>query len=156
MVFLTLNRKRLACGGTTDVAKVMRKLWPKLVVIFLLRQGVQSSCRRFTNEHLQPIVSAFALGFTCIASRDPFGQVTPFHIALLGPSLAIVSNQPWLYFYSCGYFATVLQGLAHEVSTEAPTLPRLANLAEELGHTVHFPTILLQTAYSKFVLGKRA
>jgi hypothetical protein len=156
MVFVTLNKKRLGGGGTTDVAPILKKLAPKLVVVFLLRQGVQSLCKRFTNESLQPIVSAFALGFTCIASRNPFGKVTPFHIALLGPSLAVVSNQPWLYFYSWGYFATVLQGLAHEVSVEAPTLPRLANLSEELGHTVHFPNLLLQTAYSKFVLGKSA
>lgn len=156
LVFVTLNKKRLGGGGATDVAKVMKKLLPKLVVVFLLRQGVQSLCKRYTNESLQPIVGAFALGFTCIASRNPFGKVTPFHIALIGPSLAVVSKQPWLYFYSMGYFATVLQGLAHEVSAEAPTLPRLANLSEELGHTVHFPTILLQTAYSKFFLGKSA
>ena len=75
------------------------------------------------------------LAATTAGVKDPTNaKVTPFHLGLVGFYLSLITDQPWLCFLSVGLFASVLQGLIHEISGEIGTLPQLEDIREELSH----------------------
>jgi hypothetical protein len=69
---------------------------------------------------------------------------------LFGWAIAVATDQSALFFYSCGFIATLLQGVSHEVSGEKATLPQLNNVHDEYAHVTFFPALLLQSAIQTF------
>jgi hypothetical protein len=67
--------------------------------------------------------------------------------------LALLTDQPILFFYGFGFVATIAQGVAHEVSGEKATLVQLQekSFAEKLpfewSHVTYFPCLLLQSVH---------
>ena len=76
---------------------------------------------------------------------------------LVGWMLALVSNEPIMYFYSVGFLASLAQGVAHNLTGELATLPQLnavggaKKVAYELAHTTYFPSLLLQSCRESLV-----
>lgn len=82
------------------------------------------------------------------ASLSARTKLNVFRYALLAGPLAVLTDQPWLYFWSCAYQASLLQGAAHRATAELATLPQLAeHVADEFGHTTYFPNLLLHSVY---------
>ena len=73
------------------------------------------------------------------------GFLTPFSLGVFGWILALLTEQPWLLFYSLGYLASLAQGVSHALTGETPTLPRLRNVRDEYAHTTFFPCLVLQS-----------
>ena len=73
------------------------------------------------------------------------GFLTPFSIGIFGWVLALMTEQPWLLFYSCGYLASLAQGVCHTLSGEDGTLAKLHNIRDEYAHTTYFPCLVLQS-----------
>ena len=77
--------------------------------------------------------------------RGVAGFLTPFSLGVFGWVLALMTEQPWLLFYSVGYLASLMQGVSHTLTRETPTLPRLRNVRDEYAHTTYFPCLVLQS-----------
>ena len=73
------------------------------------------------------------------------GFLTPFSIGIFGWVLALMTEQPWLLFYSCGYLASLAQGVCHTLSGEDGTLAKLHNIRDEYAHTTYFPALVIQS-----------
>lgn len=69
-----------------------------------------------------------------------------FYFGVSGWAYALLTMQPWVFFWSVGFLASSLQGCAHKYTGQIPTMPQLSSLADELAHTVFFPSILFETA----------
>uniref|UniRef100_A0A7S1XJJ0 Uncharacterized protein n=1 Tax=Phaeomonas parva TaxID=124430 RepID=A0A7S1XJJ0_9STRA len=81
-------------------------------------------------------------------------QMNPYHgipyamsFGLWGWILAFLTDQPAIYFWSTGFAATMLQGVAHAISGEQGTMPTLHNYADEVAHVTYFPVLLLRSCY---------
>eukprot|EP00932_Pfiesteria_piscicida_P015100 SRR837773.27092.p2 GENE.SRR837773.27092~~SRR837773.27092.p2 ORF type:complete len:101 (-),score=28.55 SRR837773.27092:78-380(-) len=90
--------------------------------------------------------------------QDPFGggkaTKSPFIFGLVGWILSVLTDQPWLFFYSGGFLASLSQGVAHHFAGEEGTLPQLANIADEFAHTTYFPNLLLHSVYQSLTSGR--
>eukprot|EP00747_Dinoflagellata_sp_TGD_P095706 gnl/TRDRNA2_/TRDRNA2_166573_c0_seq2.p1 gnl/TRDRNA2_/TRDRNA2_166573_c0~~gnl/TRDRNA2_/TRDRNA2_166573_c0_seq2.p1 ORF type:complete len:157 (-),score=16.93 gnl/TRDRNA2_/TRDRNA2_166573_c0_seq2:54-524(-) len=94
-------------------------------------------------------------------SIDPFQKagwrVNCYWSGILGWAYAMMTFQPWVYFYSSGYVASLCQGVAHEWCHEAANLPELAKrtgpekAGDEHAHTAFFPCLILHSAYESLV-----
>jgi len=110
-----------------------------LIARYLLQIGIS----KFFSGKLEASktkVNVLLLAFMLKTSMDPFGKVPPFLLGLVGWMLSLLTTQRWLYFYSCGFLATVTQGVSHHLSGERATMPGLSLLADELAHSTFFPT----------------
>lgn len=90
------------------------------------------------------------LAFVGVTSLNPFGRVNPFLVGLPGWLLALLTGQPWLFFYAGGFLASTAQGVSHYYSHELATLPTLRDVnlgAAELSHATFFPNLLLNSVY---------
>merc|ERR1711957_950412 len=73
----------------------------------------------------------------------------------LGAHFSILTNQPWLRFWSLGFFASACQGSAHNMSGEKATLIQLNDIvgkddervAFEWAHVTFFPTLVFHSIY---------
>jgi hypothetical protein len=105
------------------------------------------------NELSTPIQQTikFALPpLLCFLAHKPFlkplsGIFGPF--LLFGHIISILFATPLPLLWGFGFISTVLQGVAHRHTKEAPTLPGLANIRFELGHTTYFPALLLESCW---------
>lgn len=75
--------------------------------------------------------------------------------------LSVLLNSPAMYLFNCAFTATLLQGLAHSLSGEMPTLIKLESeqdqakkVSFEYAHAVFFPNLLLHAIYDTFVAKK--
>merc|ERR1719343_1910673 len=91
-------------------------------------------------------------------SQDPFAGTSPaqnpFFLGFAGWIPALLTSQPWLYFYAAGYLASLSQGVAHHYAGEMGTLPQLANAGDELSHTTFFPNLLLHSCQQSLTSGR--
>jgi hypothetical protein len=76
-------------------------------------------------------------------------ESTVLPLGLFGWALSLLTNQPSLFYLSCGFSASLSQGVAHRMAGELGTLEQLQldplNTATyELSHCTFFPNILLQ------------
>ena len=74
-------------------------------------------------------------------------ELNVYHFGFIGPTLAVATGQPWIFFFSIAYLANVGQGLSHEYTGEQATLTRLVSLPSEYAHTVFFPNLLLGSVH---------
>lgn len=121
-----------------------------------VRLGLQHLVTTKAQGILQPSSPAINTVVALVMARlsaqaDPTtGKVTPFHMGLVGWLLAILTNQPALYFYSCGFIASLAQGVSHGYTKEMATLVQLQSegfqkFAHEWAHTIFFPSLLIQS-----------
>ncbi|GBG24686.1 Hypothetical Protein FCC1311_009042 [Hondaea fermentalgiana] len=101
--------------------------------------GVLNKARKPINLGL----AAFMLS-TC---REPFQGTMPFVFGMFGDLLSFLTQQPWMFFYSGGFMATLCQGVAHDVAKQPGTLPQLSEFRDEIAHSTYFPTLLLHSVH---------
>ena len=72
----------------------------------------------------------------------------------LGVHFSILTHQPWLRFWSLGFFASACQGMSHDMSGEKATLLQLNELDNhdervsfEWAHVTFFPSLLFHSIY---------
>lgn len=100
------------------------------------------------------LLSAFAVIIIILCClRDPVKGSVVFG-SLGGSTLAVLIGQNWLMLLSYAYSASILQGLAHALSREQPTLLKLQDdsdreqkISHEWGHVVFFPNLLLHSIH---------
>ena len=112
-----------------------------------LRWALQAVVMRYRGclkEHKDKINKCVVVGQLALTAAHPNG---PLFFGLLGWVLSLLTEQPWMYFYSCAYSASFCQGIAHHVTGETPTLPQLGNIHDEYAHTTFFPNLLWQSVY---------
>ncbi|RLO13743.1 hypothetical protein DYB28_007817 [Aphanomyces astaci] len=68
---------------------------------------------------------------------------------LVGHALAAITGQAWLFFFSFGFFGSVLQSVSHLVTKEVPTMVALQTVASpadkvryEYAHVTFFPHLV--------------
>eukprot|EP00854_Cymbomonas_tetramitiformis_P024192 gene24192-29374_t len=72
--------------------------------------------------------------------------------------LAIVTSQPMMYLYGCAFIGSLLQGVAHLMTREKPTLvahqnafkDKDAKVAFEWAHVVYFPNLIFHSMLESF------
>lgn len=102
----------------------------------------------------KPIALALMLfqGFRSYKKPVP-DAFSPFGV--IGWVFAVLTNQPAIYFWSCAFTASIMQGTSHKLSGEQATLVALnngsgVNLTHEVSHTGYFPNLLLHSVYQSF------
>lgn len=98
--------------------------------------------------------------FLCCLSDPVKGSVL---FGSFGAStLSVLIGQRWLLLLSYAYSASLLQGLAHALSREQPTLLKLQSdadreqkISHEWGHVVFFPNLLLHAIYTTLTGGAK-
>jgi len=102
------------------------------------------------SKHSQTVKVSVAVGMATVvvlSGTDKKFFSLPFLFGLIGWVLAKLTGQKWIYFWSCGYMASLCQGIAHNYTGELATLPQLSVIADDLAHTTYFPNLLLQSVY---------
>mmetsp|Transcript_1317 Transcript_1317/g.3224 ORF Transcript_1317/g.3224 Transcript_1317/m.3224 type:complete len:295 (-) Transcript_1317:2509-3393(-) len=102
-------------------------------------QGILKGFRKPINL----AVMAYML-HTC---REPFKGTTPFLFGLIGDFVSILTAQPWMFFYSGGFLATLSQGVAHDTAKQPGTLPQLSEFRDEVSHATFFPALLYHSVH---------
>jgi len=100
------------------------------------------------------LLAAFVARASQLGTKSQPGQPSVFLLALVGWALALLTDQPWLYFYCGGYLATLAQGVSHHYSGEEGTLPQLTQIADDIGHTTFFPNLLLHSVWQSATSGR--
>jgi len=134
----TDGSKEVKLGGT--------QLLGMIAIRLLLQNRLIKSFQGELKGH-KNIVNAVIFAFVGYACLDPFGKVPPFFLGLIGWALSLLTNQPWVEFYSLGFLATLGQGLSHHLAKEQGTMPQLAKYPDELAHATYFPNLLFQAIY---------
>ena len=111
----------------------------------------------YCNGMLAPYsswVNSLAIVLIVVGSIRPFyNVVNVYWVGYYGSILAVLTDEAWLCFYSCGISASLFQGVAHELSNEAANLPELATrtsverIADELAHITYFPVLICHSAW---------
>jgi len=93
--------------------------------------------------------------------RDPVKGSVVFG-SIGGSTLSVLIGQRWLMLLSYAYSASILQGLAHALSREQPTLLKLQDdsdreqkISHEWGHVVFFPNLLLHSIHKTLTGGAK-
>ena len=99
-------------------------------------------------------VNALALVALAYGSINPFHkQINCYWAGGLGWLLALLTDQPAMAFYGSGYVASLMQGVAHELTGERANLPELAmrtgpeKAGDEHAHTAFFPCLILHSLH---------
>eukprot|EP00658_Telonema_sp_P-2_P059772 TRINITY_DN48899_c0_g1_i2.p1 TRINITY_DN48899_c0_g1~~TRINITY_DN48899_c0_g1_i2.p1 ORF type:complete len:348 (+),score=65.20 TRINITY_DN48899_c0_g1_i2:142-1185(+) len=128
----------------------------QLGLMMLIRTLVQIAAMKWmtgalSTPWLKRVLNLGLLAWLARCCRDPMGPSNPFRFGFFGWLLAILTDQPWMYFFSGGFLATVCQGISHHMAGEEGTLPQLARttsgLRSELSHVSFFPNLLLHSCY---------
>ncbi|KAF0682422.1 Aste57867_25435 [Aphanomyces stellatus] len=117
----------------------------------------------FLQPHIFHVNVAFGV-FMCFFSlvKNPLFPTVAYGY-LVGGTLATLTGQSWLFFFSYGFFGSVLQFYSHLLASEIPTLMALQNehpadkVRYEYAHVVFFPNLAFHginvyasaTAFSK-------
>lgn len=137
----------------------------RLLKLVLVRLSLQNLAERVLAGRLsgpgaRGATNAALAAFMAKVSQDPFGTKTgrgplasPFMLGTVGWLLSLVTDQRWLYFYSGGFLASMVQGVSHHYAGEEGTLPQLADVGDEFAHTTYFPVLLLHSMYQSLRSG---
>jgi hypothetical protein len=106
-------------------------------------------------EYSSQLLLAFGVIIVILCcQRDPVKGSVLFG-SFGASTLSVLIDQRWLLLLSYAYSASLLQGLAHALSREQPTLLKLQKdtdreqkIAHEWGHVVFFPNLLLHSIYT--------
>ena len=129
------------------------------VTLICLKMGglhvASSMYRGLLAEHTATLLAAFGVIMVILCCQhDPVKGSVLFG-SFTASTLSVLIDQPWLLLLSYAYSASLLQGLAHALSREQPTLLKLQHdsdraqkVAHEWGHVVFFPNLLLHSIYT--------
>mmetsp|Transcript_38012 Transcript_38012/g.80483 ORF Transcript_38012/g.80483 Transcript_38012/m.80483 type:complete len:325 (+) Transcript_38012:70-1044(+) len=159
-----INKAKNTKGG----AEVPGFNLPQFLALVCGRWGFQYGLETLVSNIKVPssvslAVNGAVAAFMLRVCQDPFNTEkrmggfivgTPFSIGIWGWPLALLTDQPWLYFFSTGYLASLAQGVAHYYAGEEGTLPQLANVSDEYAHTTFFPNILLHSVWQSLNYGR--
>eukprot|EP00037_Helgoeca_nana_P012153 m.109814 g.109814 ORF g.109814 m.109814 type:complete len:317 (+) comp21284_c0_seq1:145-1095(+) len=123
---------------------------PSLILTIVARAALQKVVMANRGEFApqRAPLTAAVLAAVVYASLSAKTKLNVFRYALVAGPLSVLTDQKWLYFWSCAYQASLLQGAAHRATGELATLPQLnEHVADEFGHTTYFPNLLLQSVY---------
>jgi hypothetical protein len=137
-----------------------------VTLITLKMGGLHLAARSHTGmlaEYSTQLLFAFALIIVILCcQRDPVKGSVLFG-SFGASSLSVLIDQRWLLLLSYAYSASLLQGLAHALSREQPTLLKLQNdsdreqkISHEWGHVVFFPNLLLHSIHTTLTGGSSA
>lgn len=117
---------------------------------------------------VQPFIDTSAAQSQAEHNAGAGKRLTVFWAGPCAWALALLTDQPWLYFYGAGFSATLVQGVAHAWTSEMGTVPnivdaefrekagpgglltaeyRRAKTGDELSHFSFFPALILHSAY---------
>jgi len=113
--------------------------------VFYFKGNLSSS----TAKLLCNATVCITIVFACLL-EDVYNPPMIFIFGLLAWIPALVTNQPTLYYLSCGFVATLMQGVTHEIAGESPTMPGLRNISHEYAHATFFPVMLWRVIIEKF------
>lgn len=142
---------------TSEIILYVTLISTKMVGLHLL---AASSYGGVLAEHSSKLLSVFAVIIVLLCcQRDPVKGSVLFG-SFGASTLSVLIDQHWLLLLSYAYSASLLQGLAHALSREQPTLIKLQNdadreqkIAHEWGHVVFFPNLLLHAIYTTLTGG---
>lgn len=139
---------------TAGAFQIMLILGVKYVLCYYVMDGVRgillpnSYCAAVVTWGYLFLIAAMASKTFLLPMSNQF-LVVVFG-ACAGHTLSVLMNEPLLYYHSCAFTATLLQGLAHQWSFEQGTLQKLQSnqdktkkIAYEYAHVVYFPNLLL-------------
>lgn len=156
VVHLLLSRKKIII--TSEIILYVTVISLKMGGLHVL----SSTHHGILAEKSFELLSAFAV-IICILCclRDPVKGSVVFG-SLAGSTLSVLIGQRWLMLLSYAYSASILQGLAHALSREQPTLLKLQDdsdreqkISDEWGHVVFFPNLLLHSIYKTLTGGAK-
>jgi hypothetical protein len=137
------NTAKITGGGLVNIDPVsfIIVLAIRLAIYLVVKSSPASS---FLGKM---IVNIGVVAYMLVTCQDPWGKTPPFLIGFIGWALALLTDQPWLFFYSGGFLGSVMQGVSHHYSQEPATLPALTQVADEMAHATYFPNLLLQSMH---------
>eukprot|EP00041_Stephanoeca_diplocostata_P018669 m.392758 g.392758 ORF g.392758 m.392758 type:complete len:311 (-) comp21084_c0_seq11:129-1061(-) len=132
----------------------------RLVAVAIARQAIQYLVIKYGKGILEKkktavniAVAAFVLAMVTKENVIAKESLTVFHLGFVGWIFAVLTNQPWLFFYAGGFVASVAQGVSHIAAGEMPTLVQMQQndssdtLGQEWAHGTFFPNLLLNSIY---------
>lgn len=129
----------------------------RFVLQYLIQHGDACGCLK-DQKVVVNIMLVFLLAYGCVNPfQKPGWNVNCYWAGYIGWVCALLTDQPWLYFYGAGYVASLCQGVSHYLSGEAANLPELAlrtgpeKAADELAHTSLFPCLIVGSAYESLL-----
>lgn len=133
--------------GILEVAALKTFVKPNLSVPLALavRWGLQAailatgSVGKLANFKTPIAATALLLTFVVSCTKEPL-KITMY--ALIGWLLALLTGESAFFWYGCGFSASLLQGISHEVTGEQATLPHLKNQHHEFAHCTYFPAMV--------------
>ena len=124
------------------------------LICFVLRSAVLFPLVfkfKHSLEEIKGMVMVLSLltlvGASCL--ENVYDPPVIFLFGLLAWIPALLTNNRTLYFLSCGFLATLCQGVIHEIVGEAPTMPGLKNIGHEYAHVTYFPVMLWNAIFNK-------
>jgi hypothetical protein len=133
----------------------MRKPVP-LALYFLLRTALCKVLSDTRGKLVSPTVGKWLnrglMGLMLAAGLSKGRQFNTLSMGLYGWIIALITDSPSTYFWSCGMLATYTQGWAHAVVKERPTLALLNadpvdQTAYEFSHVTYFPNLVWQACW---------
>ncbi len=165
----TLKKKNNIITTWCDTSQVPITRNPPFATVLLFRVCLQillmRECVYSCLGHYAIAINVLLMCLQAYGSVRPF-EKTGWHIncywsGYLAWIIALLTGQPWLYFYGSAFAASLLQGCAHEWTGEAANLPELALRTDETkgtdqhAHTSFFPLLILHVAYDMLTGQKR-
>lgn len=149
VLHLLLSRKKLII--TSEIVLY-------ITLISVKMGGLHVAGKEFRGmfaEQSSPLLVAFGVIMVILCcQRDPVKGSVLFG-SFTASTLSVLIDQPWLLLLSYAYSASLLQGLAHALSREQPTLLKLQQdsdrdqkIKHEWGHVVFFPNLLLHSIHT--------
>ena len=155
LLHLIFSRKKIMVSS--DVALYISLICLKLGGLYFASNTYRGTLKAYSYQ--LETGSAVIMSILC-ALNDPVKGSVLFG-TFGGAALSVLIDKPCLLLLSYAYSASLLQGLAHALSREQPTLLKLQSavdrekkMSDEWGHVVFFPNLLLQSIYTT-LMGKK-
>jgi hypothetical protein len=149
VLHLLLSRKKIII--TSEIMLYATLICVKMGGLHVLARSHSGMLEAYSSQ----LLLAFAVIIVILCcQRDPVKGSVLFG-SFGASTLSVLINQRWLLLLSYAYSASLLQGLAHALSREQPTLlvlqsdsDREQKISHEWGHVVFFPNLLLHSIYT--------
>jgi hypothetical protein len=149
ILHLLLSRKKIII--TSEIVLYVVLISLKIGLLHVAALSYSGVLKGYTSE----LLAGFGVIMVILCcQKDPVKGSVLFG-AFGASALSVLIDIPWLLLLSYAYSASLLQGLAHALSREQPTLLKLQNetdraqkISHEWGHVVFFPNLLLHSIHT--------
>jgi len=135
--------------------------------VFFFYPHFQNRLKLLLEYNLAPYTVELTWGIgilMCLLSFSPWVPQAPAYFGTFAfRFVGTVTSQPFIILWGFAFTAQLMQGIAHYMTGETPTLEkhnkivkpenRAHKVALEWGHVTYFPTLSIHTAYESLVKG---